>query len=336
MWAIANETPYSAERTWIRDKTGSHQWIVAVKATFVRGSDGALRLADEQLPSLLAPEYFGEPGKSGLRYESDLGPMKATTDVVVVGSAYAPGGRAAAQVAVSLRADEVHKQLVVHGERRYRLGPGGLNVSGAAAFVTQPLRYELAFGGTDISDRDPRRHGLDKRNPIGRGFAARWENLIDQPAPCIEYPGGDPAKTGPAGFGAIASYWSPRLELWGTYDAGWERSKKPLLPDDFDERASLCAPADQRPERHLRGGEPFELQNMTADGVWRFPLPRHYLTFTTHFGRRTEEHRARLVTVVIEPDEARIQMTFQTSLAVRADQIDYLDKTVIGEKAYLS
>jgi len=34
MWALKNRTPYAAERTWVRDRSGAHHWIVAVKATF--------------------------------------------------------------------------------------------------------------------------------------------------------------------------------------------------------------------------------------------------------------------------------------------------------------
>ena len=48
MWALKNDTPYAAERTWVRDKQGMHHWIVAVKATFTIHDDGALTLADEQ------------------------------------------------------------------------------------------------------------------------------------------------------------------------------------------------------------------------------------------------------------------------------------------------
>lgn len=72
MWALSNRTAYAAERNWTRDKDGLHWWLVAVKATFDIGPDGRLRLADEQLPPVLIPEYFGGPGRSSLRYDSDL------------------------------------------------------------------------------------------------------------------------------------------------------------------------------------------------------------------------------------------------------------------------
>jgi hypothetical protein len=335
MWALENRTLYAAERTWIRDKSGRHHWVVAVKATFDIAPDGAVRLADEQKPPLLAAEYLGKPGESSVRYEADLGPMKPTTDITLLGSAYAPGSRPAATVEVSLRVDDMIKSLLVHGERVYFKGVRGLDVSSPVRFARRPIVYELAFGGTDLSDTDPRKHGMDRRNPLGRGFAASAKALVDRPAPCIEVPGSDPAKAGPAGFGPIASYWSPRLELWGTYDAQWQKSKKPLLPDDYDEQATLCAPMDQRPSRHLYGGEVVELVNLTPGGWLRFALPKIYPTFATAFGARREEHRSRLTSVVIEPDESRLLMTWLTTLPVRANDVDYLDRTVIGEKAYL-
>lgn len=104
MWAISNETAYAAERTWVRDKHGHHHWIVVVKATFEFGPHGKLRLADEQLPPLHEPEYFGAPGQSSVRYEADLIARKPTTDVIVNAHAHAPGGRPTQEVLVQLRA----------------------------------------------------------------------------------------------------------------------------------------------------------------------------------------------------------------------------------------
>ena len=76
MWAIKNETSYAAERTWVRDKNGAHRWSVVVKATFDLGTDGAVRLADAQVPPLLVPEHSGEPARrtSGLKPPLRSGP----------------------------------------------------------------------------------------------------------------------------------------------------------------------------------------------------------------------------------------------------------------------
>jgi hypothetical protein len=335
MWALDNRTPYSAERNWIRDKDGRHHWLVAVKASFDVSADGRVSLADEQTPPALAPEYTGAPGQSSLRWDSDLLFAKKCSDVVVEGQAHASGGPRD-QVKVSLRVGPIRKQLAVFGTRVYYKGIGGLAVSSPATFVTRPIVYEWAFGGSDSSDLDPGKHRLDERNPIGRGFAVNEDSLIDQPAHAIEYPGANPRKVGPAGFGAIDPAWSPRRQRAGTYDADWARAKKPLLPDDYDDLFGSSAPDDQRSAAFLRGGEAVELESMTPEGVLRFALPRIYLTYTTYFGSRSEEHRGQLVTVLLFPELMKLSLVWQSTLFVGPRDGDYLDRTQIGEKRYLT
>ncbi len=337
MWALDNRTAYAAERNWTRDKRGVHHWLVAVRATFDIAPDGRLKLADEQPPPLLEPEYRGEPGLSSLRLDSDLLAAKPGTDVVVDAHAHAPGARPAGTVPVRLRiGDAVDKKLLVHGTRVYYRGLTGVTTSAPRPFTKAPIHYEWAFGGTDTSHPDPQRHRIDMRNPIGKGFAVDTDQLVDQLAHSVEYVDGNPARKGPAGFGPIASFWSPRLELAGTYDERWENTKKPLLPDDYDDRFAMCSPADQRPGKPLRGGEWVELVNMTPRGVLRFELPKIYLTFSTRFGSRREEHRATLVSVIVLAEEPKLALVWQSTLKVPAHEAEYLDQTTIGEKAYLA
>jgi hypothetical protein len=331
VWALTNRTPYAAERTWTRDKTGAHHWLVAVKATFSVVDNRKPSLADEQMPPLLAAEYVGEPGKSSLRYEADLTLLKPTTDVIVNGRAHAPRGKPTRHVLVGLRLGTIGKVLLVHGTRVYYSGPFGITPCPAVPFVTQPISYERAFGGTDTKDPDPKRHACDLRNPIGRGFAVRSRSLIHQPAFNVQYPGGNASKVGPAGFGAIASYWSPRLELAGTYDARWEKSNRPLLAENYDERFVQCAPTDQRPARRLRGGELVGLMNLTPEGRLRFALPEARPRCRTFFGKRKEEHDCHLSTVIIEPDHRRLLLVWQADLPVAVRDIDHLDETVVEE-----
>lgn len=332
MWALTNQTPYAAERTWVRDKTGHHHWIVAVKGTFEINPTGSLRLAEEQLPPVMAPESFGAPGESSLRFDCDLVLSKATTDVLVNAHAYAPNGKLATSVAVGLRVGPVQKTLVVHGPRVYFNGVGGMTTTAAQPFDRCPIRYEEAYGGSDLADPDPRKQRIDPRNPVGKGVKARAADLVNTMAHRVEYPQGDASRVGPAGFGAIASHWSPRLELAGTYDAAWVKSTKPLLPADYDERFTLCAPLDQRPPTHLQGGEPVDLVNMTPDGVLRTVLPKVELVHTTRINGRREEHRSKLVTVILEPDDRRLMVVWHTSLPVVATEVDHLVETVVEER----
>jgi len=335
MLALSNRTPYAAERTFVRDMTGADHWVVAVKATFAVESNGTLKLADEQLPPLLAPEYFGEPGLSSIRYETDLTLMKPGTDVLVNATAYAPRGQAVDQLPVRLRAHRIDKTLQVYGPRVMYSGPLGITTTGARPFTRMPIRYEDAYGGTDTTSPEKSQHRADMRNPVGRGFATRAAHLEQKPAPSVVYINTDPSKPGPAGFGVIASYWTPRRELGGTYDEKWAKDQRPLLPLDWSEQSLMCAPSDQRSE-YLRGDEPVELVHLTPEGVFRFNAPKVFLAFRTFFGSKVEEHRSKLVSLIIEPDDRHVMAVWQTTLRVSLRQMDYLDKTVIEEKRYLS
>jgi len=333
MWALKNKTPYAAERSWGRDLNGWHQWIVAVKATYRIGDQGELTLAEEQLPPLLAPEYYGEPGQSSLKYDADVVPSKPVTDVILNGSAHAPGGKPSVEFAVGLGINGQRKLLKALGERHWEKGLVGLKPSPPLPVTTVPIRYEHAWGGWDRRDPDPARQQWDPRNPVGRGVFVEDADKLGQPLHQLEYLNSDPQKSGPAGFGAIDSFWSPRLELTGTYDQAWQQERKPLLPLDWQPHSLQCAPHDQQTAKPLRGGETIELFNLTEQGRLQFQLPRIYLAFTTHIDGRREEHRAQLSSVIIEPDARQLQMVWTTVLLCR-NEGDYLDFTQIREKRY--
>lgn len=333
MWEVDNRTPYSADRNWTREKDGAHHWIVAVKASFRVTPRGELELAEEQSPPLLEPEYVGDPGESSLRFDTDLGPLKPATDVWVCGHARAPRDKPVTELPISLRFGKIEKTLLVRGENVYYSGAGGLTTTSPRPFVRMPVVYERAFGGFDTTSADPSRHRLYARNPVGVGFAASSRPREHEPGPNVVYPGKDPAQSGPAGFGAIAAHWSPRVELAGTYDAAWVKTRRPLLPADYDDRFSLCSPEDQRPLSYVAPGTTVQLVHMTANPVLRFDLPRKIMRFRTHFGARVEEHPGYLVSVILEPDDEIVRVVWQSSLRVRATQVDALDRTRVEEVA---
>jgi hypothetical protein len=278
-------------------------------------------------------EYNGQPGASSLRYDADLVGAKPTTDIVINGTAYAPKGRSSTDFKVSAQVGPVRKTIRVRGNREWRRGALGVRPSTVEPVTEVPIVYERAYGGYDQTDPDPRKQHLDTRNPVGCGAAAKADHLVGQPVPNFEYPSASLDKAGPAGFGAIDSFWTPRRELNGTYDKMWEQKRRPLLPDDWDPRSRLCAPVDQQPKAPLRGGEPVALVNLTRSGALHFALPEVFLTFSTRSGKRTEERHGRLTTVVIEPDFPRVLMVWSSVLTCRTD-VDYLDETVINEKPY--
>jgi hypothetical protein len=339
MWMLSNRTPYAVERTWVLDKNTAKSWVVVVKATFDIRPDGTTRLADKQEKPLYGEEYSGEAGKSSILYDADLIYPKQSTDVFLNGHAYAPEGRPTTDVIVTLKTHEITKQLRVFGDRRWEKGFLGLSMSPPRPFEKMPIVYERAFGGHDTRPEKPMDHRLEPRNPIGVGFAIRAEHLVDQPLPNVEDPkqliSSWKDRPPPAGFGVIASYWSPRLKYVGTYDEKWRKERFPLLPEDFDERFFQSAPEEQQVAGFLRGGEKVELLNLTPDGYLAFDLPRIYPAFQTRFGKERVEHRGQLQSVILEPDWPRVILVWHTSLPVGNSRVDYLDETVISEKFYL-
>jgi hypothetical protein len=108
----------------------------------------------------------------------------------------------------------------------------------------------------------------------------------------------------------------------------------PLVPLDFDDRYYQCAPVEQQVPGHLRGGEPVELYNLTPDGALRFSLPRVYLAFSTRIGRQVVGHRAKLHTVILEPDGPRVMMVWHTSLMCHGHDHE-LELTRVTQKEYV-
>lgn len=331
MWALDNLTAYTGERNWLRDKDGCHHWLVAVKATFDIGPRGELQPAEDQPAPLLEPIFRDDPAASSLLQDADLLAIKPGTDVVLDACAFAPRGRPADTVDVSLVVERHVKTLRVWGARTYKRGLLNLTTSAPQPFTVQPIHYEWAFGGADLSNPDPDKQRMDPRNPVGRGVATEMANLVDQPAHVIEYLQGDTPRTGPSGFGPIASHWSPRRERAGTYGKQWEQNKRPLLPDDYDARFGSCAPDDQWSSRALMGGEWIRLLNMTPEGDLAFQVPPTPLSFETVFRDRAVQHDAHLATVFIVPHARRVSLTWQSSLMVPVREVDYLDYTVIDE-----
>lgn len=325
MWALFNSTPYSAERTFARDRDGAEVWIVVVKATFVIHTDGSTAPAPKQEPIHHIPQCIGAPGASSLRYDSDLLPSRPATDVILHGHAYAPLGQPVTQLEVGLRVGPITKSLRVYGDRTWQRGRFGPVLSEPESFIRMPLIYERAFGGTDANG------AVEPRNPLGLGFSSASNSCIGRRAPNIEdlrhLLRNTDERPPPAGFGPIASHWAPRAQRAGTYDSRWERERMPLVPGDFDDRYYQSAPDDQQVPGYLKGGEQVELHNLTPEGRLSFQLPRVNLGFVTYIAGDSRHHSARLHAVILEPDERRLMLLFHTALPCH-----YTIHTILGTR----
>jgi hypothetical protein len=324
MSKVQNFTPFTATGSWTRGRDGGEIRLIAVRCTFRINRDGTTSVADEQDPEVLAPKYREDPAGSSLLYDSDFYLTKPTTDVLLHGHAYAPGGEPAQRVDVTMRVDDVVKSLGVTGDRR------GLTSASAEPFTKMPLTYERAYGGREPGPpRDPDRPQFEPRNPVGTGFSSGTA------APNVGYLGVS-LTSRPAGFGPIPAHWQPRLRYAGTYDEAWRRDRCPLYPDDLDDRFFLCSPEDQRPGEFLRGGEPVELLNLTPSGRLAFTLPRVAFGFETVFrGGDRVRHRGRLYTVILEPDVPRVILVWRTELPCHARALK-LQWTTVRQKQVLN
>ncbi|MFZ4527649.1 MAG: DUF2169 family type VI secretion system accessory protein [Undibacterium curvum] len=185
---------------------------------------------------------------------------KTHSEVLVAGSAFAPGGKAVSEMQVRLCVGSIDKRLRVLGDRNwvYSLLPL-YQISQPQSFTQMPLVYQRAFGAANHSG-----------NLIGCGYTGQLLGPLfgknHGAMPNIEYPE-TPVKSplkqyAPAGFGPIDMSWSPRKEKHGTFNQDWLDHHAPGLAKDVDWSVFNTAPVDQWMPQHFSGGEAYRLEGM--------------------------------------------------------------------------
>ena len=270
---LLNATGMPAGYTLGMQPDGRELLVVVVKGTFVIPQDGGeATLAKEQVPLFEADSFTGEPGFSAPLYESDYAPYKPRCDVLLNGSAYAPGGKPATHVCVSLQVDSLSKSFDVVGNRVWKKRFCIIKSTKPESFTIMPISYNNAFGGVDNTHKKEKKHRAYFRNPVGIGFHSnhKAQFVRNRPLPKTEEPGKrikkPDAKYNPMSFGPIGRSWPPRLTYAGTYDDDWLENVFPFLPANFDDTYYQSAPIDQQIE-YLRGGEEVVLSNLTPQGT---------------------------------------------------------------------
>jgi len=334
---LNNTTRMIVGYTMGMEPSGRESLVVVVKGTFRLPKAGeAVQLHDEQSPLIMADTFTGEPGFSAPEYEVDFSPRKHRCDILLVGSAHSPHGRPTARVPVALHMGNWKKAFAVVGARHWHVGVSGVRATPAEPFVTQPISYDVAFGGVDTRHEDPAKHVAFMRNPVGRGFhkhlKSQWldgaplphTEELDQPvyAPDADY--------GPMSFGPIGRGWAPRLHYAGTYDQNWLDNTFPFLPADFDEAYYQAAPLDQQ-IAYPRGGEEVALVNLTPEGQTTFKLPVIEVP-VVFFRRKGERHETQAVidTIVIQPDKDIFTLTWRASVALKKNMFE-IPEVLIGK-----
>lgn len=152
MLAIRNSSRHAATAVVMTDHDGADVLVVVAKATYRIARGEAPLLAEEPLPLAYADAYRDEPGTSGLVATSDFALFKPVTDVVVLGTARAPGGKRVAEMTVEVEVGPVKAAVRVVGDRVWKKnGLFGFKPGPAKPFTEMPLDWERAFGGTRLT-----------------------------------------------------------------------------------------------------------------------------------------------------------------------------------------
>ena len=332
---FVNETGLPADWTLGHQVDRRERLVAMVKATYAIPEPGDTpRLAEAQSDLVTADEYWGAPGLSAPKLESDYAHFKPRCDVIVNATAYSPGGRPRETVRVAIRVGGLAKSFTVIGDRAWtRMRPLGARPASPTGFIRMPIRYDRAFGGVDDTEGPDKIHSY-MPNPVGRGFRRNLKGIAGKPLPNTEEldkpvmtPDGSYV---PMAFGPIGRNWGARPKLAGTYDQKWIETRVPFFPDDFDDAYFQSAPPDQQMP-YPAGGERIELENLSPGGVLAFSLPQdlHRPVIFSRQDGSEEAVPANVDTVVIEPDEGRFSLTWRAVLTLRRNVFE-IREVLIG------
>jgi len=317
---IDNRTPFVAEAIPHNDEDFRPVYTLLLKATYDIADNNRLILAEQQLPLNFAGEYYGDPATSSIKLEPECTLFKNTADIVLIGHAY-PEAPEHLMTRVGVKVGELRKTAIVFGDRVWEKGANP-QISAPQPFDKIPLCWENAFGGTDPRVEDALKISHEAHNPVGKGYADKKLPFPDLlPLPNIENP--DRLikhwldRPEPIGFGFVAPHWLPRGQFAGTYDEQWEKTRKPLVPVDFDRRFFNAGSAGLIAPDYLKGDEEVVIVNASERGRLSFKLPElpnPLLQMKFHLST-TQTHRTELDTLIINTDDHQVSL-FWRALAL--------------------
>lgn len=313
---------------------------VVLKGTFDL-RPGRLRIAEEQAGIVLADRYRdrAKAARSSLEHAGEVLLGKPGTDLLVTGSAHAPGGRPRTEWDCTVTVLGPQGPLLGHsvqatGPRHFvHRALRGWTLSEPEPTLEVPIRYELAYGGSFLDRRSsPQspRFVVHRPNPSGSGFFD--EDTLDSsrshPGPQWQLRAhpvtGINTEVPLAGLGPVARMWSARKRFAGTYDAAWEERLRrdaetglhPDYPADFDARFFQCAHPALVAREHLRGDERIRLLGLVPEReAMELSLP-DIRPRARLFGPDTagEERPMALDTVHVDLDGSRVHLCWRIAL----------------------
>ena len=336
---------------------GAYILSVLLKRTFEILPGRVCQPAPEDRALLPADVFWDAPNNSSVRFETDFIPYKPGTDVVLNGTVYAPGGAPTTACDVMLSVGGRMRTIVAIGDRKAAFNDGGTpRFTDPTPFTTMDLRYERAYGGTDVYS-DPAAALAFPPNPLGRGFVIKntADALDGLPLPNMEDPTafltpeqlcvGDyrqwTTRALPAGFGWVPKTWLPRAQLVGVLprDRAVEQELRKtyaqLLPPDQREPymkhgfrdmdfAFFNGASPGFVFESLAPGEAVATENLAPEGQLVFRLPKLTPRLGLDIGSGLELPEVALHTVMIDMDARLVDLVWRAAVPYRGP--DWLPK----------
>lgn len=332
-----------------QDASGTPVFSLLTKRTYDIVPGEAARRASEDQPPRPIDEYWdmGDARTTTVKFEAELAPFKALTDVVFVGKALAPAGKAVHTLDVGLQVEGVGSKIVrVIGNRTCRFQPGRPPLfTDPMPFTEMEIRYDLAYGGKD--KRGPGGQPWPyPRNDMGKGVVLKntKEGVEGLELPCIEdptdlltpeslvldAPEAWPRMPMPAGLGWFQRTWYPRSFFAGAVPGSIapgtvtkEEHQGHVMKDHIALAKSLKLPGFH--PRFLQGaspglafpplsgGESIKLKGLTAEGLLQFRLPGEVprMVLDIGFGPKTLEPV--LHSVIIRGEDRQVDLVWRGS-----------------------
>jgi uncharacterized protein YjbI with pentapeptide repeats len=250
-------------------------------------------------------------------------------EVLLWGTAAAPGGQPVTQMQVSLAVGEqIRKILQIRGDRHWQQTLMGESATDPTPFVSMPLTYERAFGGEGFTS-NPVGAGHDALRRIRNGESVALPN-IEHPSNPLLHPKQVPQ---PATLMPVCLSW-PGYGPGGTYDDAWRKHRFPAVPLDYNWQAYNVAPLDQRIPSYFHGAESLELRGMHPDHEHiRSHLPGLRMRYFTLRKNRTqlEEATAVLDSICLFPSALRGVLVYRSELELpKGDDLQHIEAIMVA------
>jgi hypothetical protein len=285
---------------------------------------GRLRVAEQQSWKISSSPWDCEYGPM----EPDELFRKGGVDLLIFGSARAPGDRPAPRIEVSASVGQAFRRtLTVWGPRVWTRGSAGLVASDPQPVAAVPLTLGNAFGGKDVWDE------LEipfPDNPAGTGFYLEEASAAGRPLASIEDPTAPVRRWDdrpePVGVGPCNMGFGPRLRRSLRFD---EQSNQlaELKPTFFN-----AAFPDMIVPR-VEPGERVRVTGVRPDGPLEFVVPPVPLAVRVRFGEERDERLTSIDQIGIEPDRNRVFISYRFPFRYRMNPLQARSCRLVAREA---